>query len=257
MNGVCPSCGSKVVLNGAVWGRCVVCRSMVFRETSGPAVVVAHELERVVAHVGVVAGGLGLHVLHAPSGSSAWRLLEAKRPVAAVLDVALPEVMSFQLIERLRARPELAGMKIVLIASVFNRTAYKRRPSSLYGADDYIEQHHVHDLLPQKLRVLLRLPEGSWRADELDALSADERTDLIGCERVAALARSIAADIALYHAAEMSHAVQGEMTPALERALEEGKVLLVDMVGPRALCTEDPVREAFRSLVVELRGEKT
>ena len=34
---------------------------------------------------------------------------------------------------------------VVLVASIYNRTGYKRRPTSLYGADDYVEQHHIPD----------------------------------------------------------------------------------------------------------------
>ncbi len=47
---------------------------------------------------------------------------------------------------------------MVLVASVYNRTGYKRRPTSLYGADDYVEQHHIPDALVGKLERLIGAP---------------------------------------------------------------------------------------------------
>ena len=54
-------------------------------------------------------------------------------------------------------------MGVILIASVFNKTAYKRTPHSLYGADDYVEQHHIPDMLPVKLARLIGLPRAARR----------------------------------------------------------------------------------------------
>jgi hypothetical protein len=38
---------------------------------------------------------------------------------------------------------------------------YKRTPVSLYGADDYIEKHHIPDFLPVKIRNLIQSSESS------------------------------------------------------------------------------------------------
>ena len=58
---------------------------------------------------------------------------------------------------------------VVLVASVYRPTGYKRRPTRLYGADDYIEIHHLGDALSVKLRRLLGLPaRASWTDRVLD-----------------------------------------------------------------------------------------
>ena len=250
----CPSCDTQVSVDDSAWARCEGCRAMVFPRTNGLPVVVAHASERIAARLGVIVAETGLQPLHAPHGAAAMQLIELKHPVAAVLDVGLPEVMSFQIIERVRARPELSRTKVVLVASVFNRTAYKRRPTSLYGADDYVEQHHVHDLLPRKLCALLSLPAPSGDGSSGVIGSADTREDLGFGERVRALSRSIAADVALYHPDEVARRLRGESSQVLDKALDEGRRLLVEMVGALRVGSGDPLGEAFDSLVAELRG---
>jgi hypothetical protein len=43
----------------------------------------------------------------------------------------------------------------VLLSSVYDMRRYKRTPTNLYGADDYIEKHHIPDFLVNKLRKLI------------------------------------------------------------------------------------------------------
>jgi len=44
---------------------------------------------------------------------------------------------------------------VILIASIYDKTRYKRAPLSLYGADDYIEKHHIPDSLAGMIYRLL------------------------------------------------------------------------------------------------------
>jgi CheY-like chemotaxis protein len=80
------------------------------------------------------------------------------RPQVLLLDVALPTMFGFEVCERVRQNPELSGTRIVLIASIYDKTRYKRSPNSLYGADDYIEKHHIPDAL---VPMIYRLASGS------------------------------------------------------------------------------------------------
>jgi predicted Zn finger-like uncharacterized protein len=85
------------------------------------------------------------------------------RPQVLLLDVALPTMFGFEVCERVRQNPELSGVRIVLIASIYDKTRYKRSPNSLYGADDYIEKHHIPDAL---VPMVYRLASGSLPATE-------------------------------------------------------------------------------------------
>jgi CheY-like chemotaxis protein len=122
---------------------------------SRPArIVVAHEADDLRDAALRVVRGLGLEGVGVADGESARALVLASPPPAAlVVDVGLPRVLAYQLVDEVRAAGLPLG--VILIASVYSRTAYKRRPASLHGADDYVEQHHLPDQLGEKLLRLL------------------------------------------------------------------------------------------------------
>jgi CheY-like chemotaxis protein len=97
-------------------------------------------------------------------------------PELLLLDVALPTMFGFEVCERVRQNPALSGVKIVLIASIYDKTRYKRSPNSLYGADDYIEKHHIPDSL---IPMIYRLTSGSvplLQSPSASELAAQEET---------------------------------------------------------------------------------
>ena len=71
----------------------------------------------------------------------------AERPAVVLLDVALPSMFGFEICEEVRRNPALDDVKLILVASIYDRAKYKRTPQSLYGADAYIEKHHISDSL--------------------------------------------------------------------------------------------------------------
>lgn len=255
----CPLCSQPVELEaGTPGGRCAACQALVFAAPGGPTVLVAHESDEICLQMGHVLVEAGFHAVRGAHGGHVMQLLrQGPPPAAVVLDVGLDEVTTFQIIEYLHNTPELQPVKVVLVASVFSKTAYKRRPSTLYGADDYVEQHHIPDKLAQKVANLLGITQiplvhsvGERRAV---IQAAEPRHDLSGIVRVRALAHSIVADIALYHQAEFEHVVRGEGATRLEDPLNEGRRLLAEMVNPSDYDTQDPIGEAFNAFVDEMR----
>ena len=121
----------------------------------GPTVVVGHGTAEMSQQVGEILLSEGFSPLHASDGDQVLRIVDDRLPKALVLDVALGGVPAFQVIDRVKNGERTSNVKVILIASVYTKTAYKRRPSSLYGADDYVEQHHIPDKLPAKLGGLL------------------------------------------------------------------------------------------------------
>ncbi len=226
---------------------------MVFGAGEGPEVLIGHGAEVLAEQIGLALSASGLRAVRVASGDKVPALATKRRPRAVVLDVALEGVMAFQVIDWVRKQPGLEGVKVVLVASVFNRTAYKRRPSSLYGADDYVEQHHIRDHLPERLCALLGLP--APRAGDVQrriggTLEGGPEVDLR--ERARAVARQIVADIALYHQADIARASRGEPAPGLTGALDEGRRMLADVVDPRTYAGDDPILDALRALISEL-----
>jgi CheY-like chemotaxis protein len=91
----------------------------------------------------------------AADGVEALKKATENKPQGMVLDVGLPGIYGFELCERLKGSPDTATIKIVLLSSVYDMRRYKRTPVNLYGADDYIEKHHIPDYLSLKLRKLI------------------------------------------------------------------------------------------------------
>jgi len=96
----------------------------------------------------------GYEVVLASTGKEALMALEQSRPSVALLDVGLPEIMGFELCEKIKKSERFRNTKVILVASIYDKTRYKREPDSLYGADDYIERHHIQDSLILKIERL-------------------------------------------------------------------------------------------------------
>ena len=120
-------------------------------------VLVAHESDTIRETVRRLVRDAGYEVEAAGDGESALALVKQHPPEVMVIDVALPRVLGYEVVDRVRRQG--LPTRSILVASVYNRTGYKRRPTSLYGADDYIEQHHIPDQLLMKIAKLL--PEES------------------------------------------------------------------------------------------------
>jgi predicted Zn finger-like uncharacterized protein len=124
-----------------------------------PLVLIAHDSEVVRTMVSGVLQDAGFGVDTAADGHEALRKAVNAKPQAMVIDVGLSGIYGFELCERLKGNGQTSGIKIVLLSSVYDKRRYKRTPVSLYGADDYIEKHHIPDLLPVKIRKLINPPE--------------------------------------------------------------------------------------------------
>jgi predicted Zn finger-like uncharacterized protein len=121
-------------------------------------VVIANESQPFCDAVSKILADEPFEIFVCTDGKEALETVERVRPELLLLDVALPTMFGFEVCERARQNPELSGLKIVLIASIYDKTRYKRSPKSLYGADDYLEKHHIPDSL---IPMIHRLVSGS------------------------------------------------------------------------------------------------
>ena len=79
-----------------------------------------------------------------------------------------------------------------------------------------------------------------------------ERYEREGRKRGVVLARSIVADIALYHQVEVYKVAKGEPSISLGGILDEGRRILRETVDFHYFPSQDPVGDAFNSLLDEL-----
>jgi len=98
----------------------------------------------------------GYIVSTARDGAEALRLLQAQAPDLVLLDVMLPLIDGFELCRRIRALPELAAARIMLVTAR-GRDAEIERGLAL-GADAYLTKPFSTRELMDKVRALLAAP---------------------------------------------------------------------------------------------------
>jgi CheY-like chemotaxis protein len=223
--------------------------------TQAARVLIAHESTTIREAIRRLVDHGGYRAVTAADGVAALEHLIQSPPDVLVVDVALPKILGHQLCDEVHARG--LPTKVILIASVYQRTAYKRRPTSLHGADDYIEQHHIPDALLPKIAQLL-----PWRTaprvgpiDPTEAAAirqagegrlklryATREEGIQGARRMAAL---IVSDIALYNGDDFVTALEGgEPTSQVAADLAAGRALLEQRVPDDIRGGHDLIREA-------------
>lgn len=152
----CPRCGNLLPVQGLpVAERAASTTERSSTTTAAPLILIAHDSDVVRAMISNVLSEAEFLVDTAADGHEALRKAFERKPKAIVLDVGLPGIYGFDLCARIKDNPETSFMKVILVSSVYDMKRYKRTPASLYGADDYVEKHHIQDL-PSKLKSHLQ-----------------------------------------------------------------------------------------------------
>lgn len=218
-------------------------------------VLVAHTGDTVLGMVEGILSEAGFETITATDGVQAMVEIERHKPAVVVLDVGLPSIYGFEICDRLKNDERSKDIKAILIASIFDKTKYKREPTTLYGADDYIEKHHIQDTLARKINRLLspvapspatRVPreEESFmpppesgiparqqqaeqmRKDEVAAPPSAAPADSQQVEAARRFARIILSDIALYNQSAVEDGIKsGRFLDMLSEELKEGREL--------------------------------
>ncbi|MBP1728140.1 MAG: cheY40H-3 [Deltaproteobacteria bacterium] len=252
------------------------------------SVLVAHESTEFCAAVQKVLAAEPFDIISCHDGKEALDLVLKLLPDVVLLNVALPTLYGFQICEALRAEPRTESIKIILLAAIYDKTKYKRSPQSLYGADDYIEQHHIPDALAAMIYRLaadaapVAGGSGETSAVEEDVASAPERItpaeavrqedarkvlmaqqstgisaevdSLYRAERQ--LARSIVSDISLYREAELEEAVRtGNIELCLGVEIRDGRAIYESRLPESAALPVDFYAEALNELFSQKRRE--
>jgi len=223
--------------------------------------------------------GVSYEVRH--DGVSALQSLDAHPAQVALMDVALPGLYGFEVVDKVRQRPGLESVKIILLSSVYNKAAYKRTPATLYGADDYLEKHHVPDKLIQKIRQLTRgvspaaspgevsgprdldggetafREEMNTKIREADAHETQASGGEGEVDKARRLARIIVSDIALYNQDKVEAGVRnGTFYDVLKDEINEGERLYASRVSDEVRSRGDFLAEAFQNFIARRVSER-
>ena len=298
----CPACNAQFKLNKEKFGgkqltlKCVKCHQ-VFQVNvpvlSNPSisihVLIAHNDQSLCATIQEVLQKADITCQISHDGPSALNLMQAKPPQVAIVDVALPGLYAFEVVEKVRSVPGLENVKIILLSSVYNKMAYKRTPASLYGADAYIEKHHIpNDLVAYVHRLVTgavptstgvqpeqeeetiagksRSPDEEQEvrqfADdvnnkilkaEAEETSADISSEVP--EKAHRLARNIVSDIALYNQDKVEEGVQaGTFFDLLAKEVNEGRKLFQQRFPELHANGNDVLQAEFESFIERRRA---
>lgn len=217
-------------------------------------ILVAHERAALGHAIQTVLSAQGFAVTVVSESEAAAAALQAGAFAGLVLDVALPGPMvCYDLIQL--AKGLATPVKVVLVASVFRKTSYKRKPTQLYGADDYVEIHHLGDSLPGKLwRLLGGAPPDLTGMIEAEAvLETFQEGDLRLIEQqghTSRLSELIVADVILYAGDKvMSAGSSSEARALLSADLDGARALYGQINAEVAAPGDDPIGVAFDELI--------
>jgi two-component system phosphate regulon response regulator PhoB len=112
----------------------------------------------------------GYRVATASSGSEALATARRERPALIVLDLMLPGLSGFEVLEQLRADEATAGIAVLML------TARKEEPDRIkglsLGADDYLTKPFSPQELVLRVKAILRRSAAAPAAGELLTIGA-------------------------------------------------------------------------------------
>lgn len=296
----CPVCKTRFRLNeqkvssAGVRLRCSKC-SAVFRLAADNevrpghlTVLVAHESMEFCNAVQKVLAPEPFTIISTHDGKEALDIIFKLMPDVVLLNVALPTLYGFQVCEALRNDPRTRGIKIILLAAIYDKTKYKRSPQTLYGADDYIEQHHIPDSLAAMIyrlaaeakplvpgqddlspveKVIATSPDrltpdeaanqenARKELREHHLQDAEENVDNIA-EMARQLARSIVSDISLYREVELEQGLKsGNLEQYLGSEIRDGRALYDSRLPDVAKSGIDYFEQALAELIEQKKRE--
>lgn len=214
-------------------------------------ILVAHSNPAIVEKVASMLTTDGYTVISSSDGIDAVVKALREFPFLCIIEVVLPKIYGFEVCKRLKARQETKGMKFLLITSPYDKTKYRREPASLYGADEYIEDHAIVTELMSKIGSLsgkeVREEEDEPRATQqtrkplepditkqsfepspqsIHSLTPETEKRDEKTERASRLARTIINDIYLYNSARVDEALRNDnFYTAFAAEINEGKKL--------------------------------
>lgn len=258
----CPKCSAVLVVKKpAAQGK---------KTLDSNKILVAHSNPETLGMIVSILNDRGYNVMTAADGIDAMVKAMREYPFLIIVEVALPKIYGFEICKRLKMRAETKEMKFILVPSIYDRNRYRREPVSLYGADDYIEDHDLSAELVDKIEKLRGLrgeekaerppqseTERPWsKAPEAKAetpakaaapvsVATDEKI-----ERAKRLARTIISDIYLYNSAKLDESVRNNNFYAVfAPELREGKKLYDQRILPEIRLIGDFYKEAVENFI--------
>ena len=110
--------------------------------------------------------GLGYHAVVASDGEEGIELVARYRPELVLTDAFMPKLDGREMCRRIKANPETASTKVIIITSVYTASRYKYEAYREFQADDYLSKPLDLSSLRDLLRKHLGSPGGEHERTE-------------------------------------------------------------------------------------------
>jgi len=157
---------------------------------------------------------LGFDVEFFETGDPLLEFVRRTRADLVIVNVYLKGKLGVEVSEEIKADPGLVKTRVILIGALFRANRFRANPTSLYGADEYIEEQIPEQELKQIIRKLF--PQvGATAEFPVEPREYDEARRL---------ARLILSDIVIYNADKVDRGLrENSFFDVLKDEIEEGR----------------------------------
>ena len=268
----CPKCSAVLIVKKPV--------PQPERSLNSSTILIAHSKQALMQDMALLLSAAGYNVITVQDGIDFMIKSLKEFPFLGIIEVALPKIYGFEVCKRLKSRIETKDMKFILIPAIHDKTKYRREPTSLYGADDYIEESDISSQLIDKINRLRGIqevektgePEKPVKQNEplskspvqqspagkpmtemkiqKQELPAEKKDYAEKIEKAKRLARTIINDINLYNTAKVDAAIKSDgFYSVFSQDIKEGKKLYDNRISQEIRDLHDYYREAIDNFI--------
>jgi predicted Zn finger-like uncharacterized protein len=233
-------------------------------------ILIAHSNPAIISGITSLLTENGYQTITATDGIDSMVKAIKELPFLTIIEVGLPKIYGFEVCKRLKLRAETKEMKFILVSSVYDKKRYKREPSSLYDADDYIEEHKISELLIEKINTLKGIkpekeeekfekqPEKPVMEKPEQVVKPQVKPEIITAkapldekiEKAKRLARTIMSDIYLYNTARVEKSIRNNnFYSDFAAEVKEGLKLYENRVPSEVRARGDFFKEAIENFI--------
>lgn len=166
---------------------------------------------------------LGFDTLCVQDGREALDQIRLMEADLAIVNVYLTGMLGVEVSEEIRADRNLDHTRVILIGALFRANRFRANPTSLYGADEYIEDQIPVQELQKIIRKVVPAAGGGGQIEITDNREEEARR----------LARLILSDIVIYNSDKASRGIRdGNFEDILRDEISEGREYFRARVGP-------------------------
>jgi CheY-like chemotaxis protein len=225
-------------------------------------VIIAHERSEILEGLKGILSGSEYNILTASDGVGVMLTAVREMPDVAVLDIALPKINGYEVSKRLKARPEVKGLKTLLISSTTDERRQRKTPDAMFGIDAYIDEEDLASGILEAIDSVIKVveeappfpPERPEPAAPTPTVREQEDADV---ERAKRLARTVFADIELYNPEKTMESIkEGTFQSVFASDLKEGLRHYRKRVSEEIRGKGDFFKDALADFVEKKRREQ-